>query len=59
VAVEDSYPEEQKRTIKQYCQELVVLPKQAQNTSSTEIVQNLLKKHFEAVLQVAKGGLRQ
>lgn len=45
VAVEDSYPEEQKEMIKKFCGELVVLPRQAEDTSSSEIIQRIIKKH--------------
>ena len=41
----NSYTNEQKKFIKKYC-ELVVLPRQADKTSSTDIIQNVLKKHL-------------
>jgi D-glycero-beta-D-manno-heptose 1-phosphate adenylyltransferase len=47
VAVEDSYPKEQLEDIKQYCNELVVLPRQAENTSTTRMIQETVKKHLE------------
>lgn len=47
VAVEDSYPKDQLDEIKQHCSELVVLPRQAENTSTTRMVQETVKKHLE------------
>src|SRR3989344_555975 len=38
----NSYTAEQKRTIKKFCK-LQVLPRQAEKTSSTDIIQNVLK----------------
>jgi len=43
VAVEDSYPKEQCDDIQRFCGELIVLPRQAENTSSTGIIQNMIK----------------
>ncbi|MSR76185.1 MAG: hypothetical protein EXS68_01165 [Candidatus Ryanbacteria bacterium] len=42
VAVEDSYPEEQRRDIERYCDKLVVLPRQAEETSSTDTFRKLI-----------------
>jgi rfaE bifunctional protein nucleotidyltransferase chain/domain len=47
VAVEDSYPEEQLKEIRKYAKELVVLPRQAENTSTTQMIQNTVKKNLE------------
>lgn len=55
VAVEDSYPEEQRRDIREFCGELVVLPRQAENTSSSNIVQGVLKGHLLEMLSVVTG----
>jgi len=53
VAVEgDSYSPQQKREIKKYCGNLVVLPRQAENTSSTAIIQGVLKQHFAALVEI-------
>ncbi|MEK7109181.1 MAG: adenylyltransferase/cytidyltransferase family protein [Patescibacteria group bacterium] len=41
----NSYTAEQKRTIKKFCK-LQVLPRQAEKTSSTDIIQNVLKNHL-------------
>ncbi len=43
VAVEDSYPEKQRKDIRKLCNKLVVLPRQAENTSSTDIFKNLIR----------------
>lgn len=50
VAVEDSYPEEQLKAIRQHCAEVAVLPRQAENTSSTDIIQNIVKGHLLEML---------
>lgn len=53
VAVEgDSYSPRQKREIKKHCGDLVVLPRQAENTSSTAIIQGVLKQHFAALVEI-------
>lgn len=50
VAVEDSYPEEQLRQIRIHCPEVVVLPRQAEQTSSTNIIQDIVKGHLLEML---------
>lgn len=47
VAVQDSYPEEQLSEIRQHCKEVVVLRRQAENTSTTNLVQHAVKKHLD------------
>ncbi len=47
VAVQDSYPPEQLADIKPYCGELLILPRQAENTSTTNMIQNTVKKHLD------------
>jgi D-beta-D-heptose 7-phosphate kinase/D-beta-D-heptose 1-phosphate adenosyltransferase len=55
VAVEgSSYTEEQKETIKKLCKEIVVIPRQALNTSSTDIIQNVMKIHLLDQLEQLK-----
>ncbi len=44
VAVEDSYPDEQRLAIQKFCGELVVLPRQAENTSTTHLIQETIKR---------------
>ncbi len=47
VAVEgNSYTKEQKRVIEELCPHLEVLPRQAENTSTTDVIQNVLKGHL-------------
>lgn len=47
VAVEDSYPEAQLAEMRLHSGEVVVLPRQAQNTSTTNLVQGAVKKHLD------------
>lgn len=47
VAVEDSYPEAQLAEIRKHCGDVAVLPRQAQNTSTTNLVQGAVKKHLD------------
>lgn len=54
VAVEGSYPEEQRREIQKFCAELVVLPRQAQNTSSTMIIENVIKANSKLALKIIR-----
>ena len=59
IAVEgDSYSSRQKREIRKYCGKLIVLPRQAENTSSTAIIQEALKKNLSAMIGIldARGG---
>lgn len=55
IAVEDSYPEEQRLAISRYCGELVVLPRQAEATSSTSIIQKVVKANPEMMRQLLEG----
>lgn len=50
VTTPDSYPEDQIKDIEQYVDEILVLPRQAENTSSTAIVEGTVKKHLEIML---------
>ncbi len=52
VAVEGSYPKEQCDEIRRFCRKLVVLPRQAENTSSTNIIQKLIKGNKDLVRQI-------
>ncbi len=54
VAVEDSYPENQLRIIRQHCGRLIVLPRQAEETSTSLIIQQLVKKSPELVTKFMK-----
>lgn len=48
----DSYSPQQKREIKKYCRKLVVLPRQAENTSSTTIIQEIFKKNLSGLMEI-------
>ena len=52
VAVEDSYPQEQIDEIKKYCGEVVVLPRQAENTSTTQMIQFAVKKNLDKMYEM-------
>src|SRR3989344_4463472 len=54
VAVKDSYPEEQKERIQRFCGRLVVLPRQAQGTSSTEIIRRVVKANPDIIQELAQ-----
>jgi rfaE bifunctional protein nucleotidyltransferase chain/domain len=54
VAVEDSYPKEQLEEIKKYCTELVVLPRQAENTSTTRLIQGTIKKQLDQMYKMTE-----
>lgn len=49
VAVEDSYPESQLAEIRKHCGTLVVLPRQAENTSTSKMIQDTVKKHLDKI----------
>lgn len=52
VAVEDSYPDDQRREIEKFCGKLVVLPRQAKNTSSSLIIQQVIKANPDLALKI-------
>ena len=52
VAVEDSYPQSQLNDIKKYCGKLVVLPRQAEKTSTTNMIQFAVKKHLDKMYEL-------
>jgi len=54
VAVEDSYPKKQLEDIKKYCKKLIVLPRQAENTSTTRMVQETVKKHLDQMYSMVE-----
>ena len=56
VAVEDSYPDEQRREIEKRVGQLVVLGRQAEETSSTDVIQTVLKGHLLRQLHKLEGG---
>jgi len=54
VAVEDSYPPEQLEEIKKHCSELIVLPRQAENTSTTRLIQDTIKKQLDQMYKLTE-----
>ena len=46
----DSYPEEQIKNIRLCSGDVLILPRQAEKTSTTEIIERMIKKHLEAML---------
>lgn len=56
VGVEGSYPERQQRVISRHCSKLVILPRQAENTSTTDIIQSLIKgQMLEIIKKMGRG----
>ena len=53
-AVEDSYPPEQLEEIKKHCSELIVLPRQAENTSTTRLIQDTIKKQLDQMYKLTE-----
>lgn len=49
VAVEDSYPQAQIDEIKRHCGNLILFPRQAENTSTTRMIQQAVKQHLDQV----------
>ena len=54
VAVTDSYPPAQIRDIKKMVKDVIQLPRQAEKTSSTNIIEKTVKSHFEKMLHQLK-----
>ncbi len=54
VAVEDSYPESQLQEIRKHCKEIVVLPRQAENTSTTRMIQGTIKKQLDQMYKLTE-----
>lgn len=52
IAVEDSYSQEQRKDIEQFCGRLIVLPRQAENTSTSKMIQDTLKKHIAEMMAI-------
>ena len=53
-AVEDSYPPEQIEEIRKYCGDVVVLPRQAEETSTSNFIQNTIKKYLAKIHNIAE-----
>ncbi|MDO8663440.1 MAG: adenylyltransferase/cytidyltransferase family protein [Candidatus Wildermuthbacteria bacterium] len=57
VATPEAYPDEQIKDIKLYSDDVLIFPRQAENTSTTEIIERMIKKHLEAMLsKIVKKG---
>lgn len=52
VAVEDSYSDDQIADIKKYCKEVIVLPRQAEKTSTSNMIQYAVKKHLDKMYKL-------
>lgn len=52
VAEETSYSDHQLTDIQEYCGGLVVLPRQAQGTSTSQMVQDTVKKHLDEMYKL-------
>ena len=50
VATPEAYPEDQIKDIKMYSDEVIVFPRQAEKTSTTEIIERMVKKHLDALI---------
>jgi rfaE bifunctional protein nucleotidyltransferase chain/domain len=55
VCIAESYPEQQRKEIKQFCAELVELPRQAENTSTTKIIEKAIKTHLAELKEMIDG----
>lgn len=54
VAIEESYPKEQRENIEKYCGEIKLLERQAENTSTSDIIEKTFKKRLEYILSNIK-----
>lgn len=52
VAVADSYSKKQITDIKKFCKEVVVLPRQAEKTSTSNMIQYAVKQHLDQMYQL-------
>ena len=50
VATPEAYHEEQIKEIKMYSDKVIIFPRQAEKTSTTEIIERMIKKHLEALV---------
>ena len=46
VCIAESYPKEQQEEIKKYCNYLIELPRQAERTSTSDIIEKTIKTHL-------------
>jgi len=57
VTVEGSYPEEQIEALKQNSKEVLMFPRQAESTSTTNIIEKTMKNHLDTMLKyLSKNG---
>ncbi|MCK5413219.1 MAG: adenylyltransferase/cytidyltransferase family protein [Candidatus Pacebacteria bacterium] len=54
VAIEESYPKEQREEIEKLCGEMKLLERQAENTSTSDIIEKTFKKRLEYILSNIK-----
>jgi hypothetical protein len=55
--VEGSYPEEQIEALKQNSKEVLMFPRQAESTSTTNIIEKTMKNHLDTMLKyLSKNG---
>lgn len=52
VAEDGSYPPKQLEDIKKYVKELMILPRQAQRTSTSKMIQNAVKRHLDKMYEL-------
>lgn len=55
IATQDSYPPEQIEAIKQHSKDVLVLPRQAESTSTTNTIEKTIKLHLDALLNNLSG----
>ena len=56
VTVQGSYPEEQMQALKTYSKEVIMFPRQAENTSTTNIIEKTMKNHLDTMLKFISNG---
>ncbi len=52
IAVEDSYPDKQRTEISVLCEKLVILPRQAEDTSTSRLIQKAVKGHLAEMMDL-------
>jgi rfaE bifunctional protein nucleotidyltransferase chain/domain len=54
VCINESYPEDQQKDINQYVKELIELPRQAEKTSTSDIIEKTFKSHLSQINELIK-----
>ncbi|MFC1598988.1 adenylyltransferase/cytidyltransferase family protein [Patescibacteria group bacterium] len=54
VCIHESYPEDQQNDIKQHVKELIELPRQAEKTSTSDIIEKTFKSHLSQINELIK-----